>query len=255
MEKKLNLDEDLTEDLDEETYEEQVKEEIQLRKVNANTLNDLATLYQKGKRKPKKYNEKVKNIPLPISMEEVEILSKRLLNDGIYYYLYLFIYLFGCRVTEALNIRRSDIMFKDDVITARINTLKNRKTPLRYVPCYLYGKESKMALKLWDWIKKFDRPDQKLFPVTRQRAFNHFTNKADCFVKEIDPKTRRFVDNEFFQINPHFLRHCRLTHLVSEYHYDLMSLIHFAGWTDSKPATIYVRLDWQKLAEPLKQKL
>ena len=50
---------------------------------------------------------------------------------------------------------------------------------------------------------------------------------------------------------PHFLRHCRLSHLAEHHHFDAIKLMYWAGWTDPKLANIYVRMDWRALAEAI----
>ena len=216
--------------------------------IQKEPLNEPTTPMQTTKKHQS--SERVKPIALPISFKEIEHVSKHLKNDGEYYYLFLCCYLFGLRVTEALNLKRGDFEIKEDVLNVKVNTLKNRRTPIRILPCYLYGKEQGMVQELIDHIVSIQDYSQKLFSVTRQRAYNHFTETIEYPVRAIDPRTRRFIDITF-KVHPHYLRHCRLTHLVTEYNFDLMRLIQYAGWTNSNPATIYVSMDWSSLATPL----
>lgn len=50
-------------------------------------------------------------------------------------------------------------------------------------------------------------------------------------------------------MNPHFLRDIRLTHLVTKYHYNAFQLQKFAGWSNINPAERYVRLGVVDLVE------
>ena len=47
---------------------------------------------------------------------------------------------------------------------------------------------------------------------------------------------------EKIDMNPHYLRDIRLTHLVQIYDFNTFELIKFAGWKDARPAEHYVRL-------------
>jgi len=46
-------------------------------------------------------------------------------------------------------------------------------------------------------------------------------------------------------MHPHFLRHCRLTHLSNPpYRYDHVRLMKFAGWTSTQQADRYIHTRW-----------
>ena len=58
-----------------------------------------------------------------------------------------------------------------------------------------------------------------------------------------NPKTKKYEEeDQRFNIHPHWLRHSRLTHMVNIYKYNVPQLVEFAGWTDPKPAMIYIRM-------------
>ncbi len=44
--------------------------------------------------------------------------------------------------------------------------------------------------------------------------------------------------------NPHWLRHVRLTHLVTVYDFNDQLLVRYAGWSSSKEARHYMELRW-----------
>jgi len=50
-------------------------------------------------------------------------------------------------------------------------------------------------------------------------------------------------------MNPHFLRDIRLTHLVTMYDFDGFRLAKFAGWKNSVPAERYVRLGYSDIID------
>ena len=49
------------------------------------------------------------------------------------------------------------------------------------------------------------------------------------------------------EVNCHFLRNIRLTHLVTVYGRSELRLQKFAGWTDTRPTKHYVHLNWRDI--------
>jgi hypothetical protein len=45
--------------------------------------------------------------------------------------------------------------------------------------------------------------------------------------------------------NPHWFRHVRATHLITSYGFSESQLRNMMGWSDSRPAGIYVSMDWR----------
>lgn len=77
--------------------------------------------------------------------------------------LYRFLWMTGCRVTEALNVRKADINFQD--YTARIRWLKSRKWQHRGIPLHP---------RLRDILQVYTaslKAEDRIFPFTRQRAY------------------------------------------------------------------------------------
>jgi len=62
-------------------------------------------------------------------------------------------------------------------------------------------------------------------------------------------KVWRILDK--YNLNPHLLRHYRLTHLVVHHGYGEYKLQQYAGWTDTRPAKHYVSMNWSNLLEGL----
>jgi len=54
-----------------------------------------------------------------------------------------------------------------------------------------------------------------------------------------------------YELNPHLLRHYRLTHLCINHRYDSFKLQLYAGWTDIKPAKHYIQMAWSSLLDGL----
>lgn len=174
--------------------------------------------------------------------------------------LYFIMYLSGARVSEALNLRARDIRLTDSgefVIT--ILTLKNREHPKRSNPVlynanpkheYYHHYEKKMVDFVIGYISGFN-PDDKLFNMTRQSVFNKFTHSLFTHTAATHGKT--IIDDIEKRINPHYLRHCRLTHLVQEYGYTEIPLMIFAGWSNTDMCRTYIHIGFKNLANEMKK--
>lgn len=57
---------------------------------------------------------------------------------------------------------------------------------------------------------------------------------------------------EKIDMNPHWIRHIRLTHLLTIYDFKETQQQFYAGWTDTRPAAIYTELDWYDLTKKIK---
>lgn len=90
-----------------------------------------------------------------------------------------FLWMTGVRITEAINIKRSDIDFKNYLI--KIRWLKSRKYSERMIPMH---PSLKNILELFVAAL---RQDDKVFPFTRQRGWQ--------------------ITQQYLQGNPHKLRH------------------------------------------------
>lgn len=53
--------------------------------------------------------------------------------------------------------------------------------------------------------------------------------------------------NEAVGMNPHFIRHVRLTHLAKYKQFDPMQLMKFAGWTTTDLVDRYINYNWRDL--------
>jgi integrase len=54
--------------------------------------------------------------------------------------------------------------------------------------------------------------------------------------------------HKYFGCHPHALRHSRLTHFVERFNLNDSVLRQLAGWTDTRPSSIYVHLDYTAAA-------
>ena len=101
--------------------------------------------------------------------------------------------------------------------------------------------------------------DDYLFLMERGRPTRWYREKAWRITKKIKftimykNAATGETEEQLFGINPHYLRHCRLTHMVQLYNYSIPQLIEFAGWSNSAPAMRYIHLDWRDQAEAIRK--
>lgn len=132
-----------------------------------------------------------------------------------------FLYLTACRIGEMLP--KSDglpLVEKEDIkgkpcLKFILRNEKNRTVSQKILPVPIeeYPEMSELILS---WFGVF-----KANPLSRRRI-------QQLLGKELG-------------WNAHFLRHIRLTHLTIEKKYTDQQLRLWAGWTDSRPATTYIK--------------
>ena len=124
-----------------------------------------------------------------------------------------FLWMTGCRVTEAINITKGDIDFKNYTVTIRWQ--KSKKGNSRNIPLH---PELKNILEIY--TAKLNQAD-RLFPISRQRAYTIIKNH--------------------FSGSPHQLRH---SFAVNWLRCDgrLETLSQILGHSDIKITMIYLRI-------------
>jgi len=105
-------------------------------------------------------------------------------------------------------------------LTCRFRNLKNRNVSVKNNVAKVVD-ESRIVGRALELLEGYGLEDE-LFPYTRQWIHRLFKLYAPFFVY------------------PHFLRGCRLTHLVVRYNFNEQRLIKFAGWSDGRPARYYM---------------
>jgi site-specific recombinase XerD len=164
--------------------------------------------------------------------------------------LFCFLYLTGARVEEVVmgkkkvGVKKKDLELvkvgRKDFLVVSLYTLKNRKHPIRKVPIPV-KREGVLTKYVLDYVEKLNS-ENYLFPFTKQRAWQ--------IIRFILDKYKRESKNKFMNAN-HFLRHCRLTHLVTIYDFTDQDLVRFAGWSSSMPAVVYSHLRFKDLAKKM----
>lgn len=193
-----------------------------------------------------------KPIPEAVTMDDIYTIGNNY-KDPRDRTLFYFCYLTGARISEALGVKGSDLaMIRSkklgDYLTVRLVTRKNKRIPFRDVPVPLKYKEGQMVNYIFGY-KEIETltENEKIFPhLSRTNAWNRLT-KETVNVRAI--YGREILERHTHKINPHYLRHCRLTHLVQKYGFNGIQLMQFAGWSNTKPATVYVHLNWMDLAK------
>lgn len=137
------------------------------------------------------------------------------------------LYYTGARAGEIIQVRQADITQEKNnpnFLNIRLHTEKNPHAPLRYVP--LSKQKEPQALEIF-----LNQPEELIFP-----SYNPIIS-TESYLRIM---RKRF--NEYWGVAPHYFRHCRLTHMITEFDFNDQELVKYAGWTDSTPAKWYMSL-------------
>jgi len=137
------------------------------------------------------------------------------------------LYYTGARAGEIIQVKQSDVEEDKDnnrFINVRIHTEKNPHAPIRYVP--IFTNKEPQASEVF-----VGNVEGLVFPAYKNDI------KTTSYLRVM---RKRF--NEYWGVAPHYFRHCRLTHLVTEFDFNDQELVKYAGWSDSKPAKWYMSL-------------
>lgn len=137
----------------------------------------------------------------------------------------------GCRISEALQLRRDMFRVEDEWITVyRVPVLKKKQdAPIgdryRNIPIH---KAEPLARYMMQYVESLER--ELLFTKTRQWAWYNIVS----------------VDQRWWC---HRIRSERATQLHVEYGYEVPELMKFFNWSEAKEALEYVKLDPQDLKD------
>lgn len=136
-------------------------------------------------------------------------------------YITAFLYLTGCRVGECVQandglpvIKREKVAGFDCLVFVLRNE-KNLREKKKQIP-----------------VKFLDEPKLCKFVWKNKNMLMVFPGKR---------RIEQILDNELGW-NPHYFRHLRLSHLVTARNFTDQQLKKWAGWTDSRPASMYSHL-------------
>lgn len=210
---------------------------------------ELGDYYQRyGKDEP---GFPVKPVPMPITREEIYELADNQTDETKS--LIFGLYLTGARVSELLEVGTND--FTDQIdesfnrqITVKIKTEKKRRGfPIRNLALRSNNQiEVNMLNHVLNHKYTFEKlGKKKLYEFSRVSAWrklNKISFKTQTLV--FDPKPS-ILDDQEQKLYPHYLRHCRATHLVMHYNFNPFALKEYMGWSSIAPAVVYVNLDWR----------
>jgi integrase len=130
---------------------------------------------------------------------------------------------------ERPSIKKGDLQIVQEqgrnILLINLKNLKNKTRKRKDIPVPLDIKENAILYNMIiDYLNQFGMEDE-LLPINYPYAYS--------------------ILIKFF--NPHFIRHIRLTHLVTKYGYREEQLIRYAGWSDSRPAKNYIEMNWKDL--------
>jgi len=126
------------------------------------------------------------------------------------------------------GIRKKDIVQTivagKNVLEVHMANRKHRKHKRKVVPIPI-DREPLLIDILRNYVSKLDEEDP---------LFSFTVGKARNILATVD-------------MNPHFLRDIRLTHMVTMYGFNVFQLVRFAGWTTISPAERYVMMSTKDL--------
>lgn len=157
------------------------------------------------------------------------------------------LYLYGCRISEALLLRRKDFWVDDQFLWVSMPTLKKKKKALTKPTINEPRKlnvsfESKYTDFIIEYIKD-KRKEDVLFPLSRQMAYYDI-----CM--PFGHKTQEERDRAYQELNIwlHYFRDSCLTQLALN-GASIIQIRHWAGWTSFQPAEHYINLSGEMTKE------
>jgi integrase len=166
------------------------------------------------------------------SQQQILEMARNIRNPG-HRTLFVLSYLTAGRVNEVLDLEWSQFKMEER-LGRKVMTIyhmlnekhKTRKSKTFHIPI---DREKELVRLILPYLNT--RKGGRIFRFrTRQRAWQ-ILNKLGLF--------------------PHYLRHVRLTHLVTIYGFSDQLLVKFAGWTNSLPAQYYMELRAEDILEKM----
>ena len=142
-------------------------------------------------------------------------------------------YLTAGRISEIIEIQKKDLKLEKvdnrNVLLIRMANRKNRKNKHKEIGIPM-DTHSDFIKILGTYINTLS-PIDLLFPISTTQAWK--------------------ILKEKYNINPHYLRHIRITHLVRDYELDPYSIEMIAGWSNLLPLEAYKHLKWKDATRKL----
>ncbi|MCD6148589.1 tyrosine-type recombinase/integrase [bacterium] len=219
--------------------------------------------------------KKKKPTPSVISEKRIYELGFNLEGrDRIFYY---FLYLTGARITEGLKLLVDDVSFdewdkgflKIDLFTNKVRKMRTTyllideneytRSMCEAFKNYYEGlfREQEYPLKVFEYFTNYEDDLER----ARKRILMRFHRKLVTTVRAESSgwyKGERIPQGSFFEfhIHPHYLRHCRATHMVQMYDLSLEALKQFGGWVNiNTPYRVYIQPTGRDLKKALEKKI
>ena len=193
--------------------------------------------------------ERIKPIYHPLTQQEIQDTINQI-EEQDNQNLARTLYLFGLRITEALQLKQRDITItgppNKQIYIAKAITLKNKKDPFRQPIAWQIGTEGELLQELKEYLDQI-KPSDALFNMSRQQAWHAF-NKVKITIDATTHKPRKQI-TVTRGLWPHYLRHCRASHLANKYFFGHQELQNYFGWASPLTAGVYVRGSWEGLAK------
>lgn len=134
------------------------------------------------------------------------------------------------------------------------------KVPMKVVPIVCDPQAEPWCKDTLQWISARKAGEDALRFDCTEMTVQNIVKRNLAGMREIDPRIRK--------VHPHFLRHCRITHLIKAYDFTPYQITAFAGWSmestfqqmgvqASSNIDIYSHLEWKdyidKLLVPLSE--
>ena len=199
---------------------------------------------------------KLRKKPVPEAITQEEILniinSPRLKLETKA--LLSLMYVTGGRISEVLLLRPMDIHHSEgeDSIAIDMVTKKNKKSKNRVVPVILNPIELEMMRIAKKYIAAREiKTVDKIFPFGQNKAWRKL-KMIKISIRVTTPEGERQEEYPL-ALYPHYFRHCRATHFVTLYHLNAFELTNVMGWSDARPAEVYVHLDSSHIADTMRR--
>lgn len=141
--------------------------------------------------------------------------------------LIVLLYYSGMRISEALNLKREDIVITQDEIVIRVETLKRRRSIGPYMP--------ERIIPLPRSLPYMDILAEYLEAASNGKLWNYSRKTVWLYMKRVKG-----------DISPHLFRHDRLYMLSMNPEITPFDLRDWAGWSDLRPAENYIQISGQR---------
>ncbi len=174
--------------------------------------------------------KKLKQKPIP-KIEYIEGLARGI-NNIRTRALFSLTYLTAGRINEVISLQLKQVVKthedgKELILIENMKNQKNQKRIFKNIPIVIDDNR-----ELCDFVLEYLRiinvhPEDRIFKFGVRRAEQLLAESVN--------------------MNPHYLRHVRLTHLAQYKDFTHIRLMKYAGWTSPQMADTYVQMSWKDL--------